>query len=275
MPGGAGQLSSGGGGQGRSAGAVTAEPSWAAQRPQVAVPGRGRAAQRVVAGREDVRTPARPVVALSASSGPAAPMSVQPVERTSSIHASGVQASGVQCIRVSGRTGLWCLRRCRRAVHAALDPGVARCGGLPRLGAADRRAVGRGRRGCLPVSGLTARGWRGVGRGWLARGSTVARAAARPASRLRRRPGRWATGGAGQGQGANRVTGEHGMEQVLTGPRRVSWAVVGVVPGHGPGLGGGDHAAWSLARGGPVASSSGDPLGSVGDSLRPQRGRGA
>ena len=175
------------------------------------------------------------------------------------------------------------VRTDRPLVSAALPP-CCPCRAGPRsgsvwraarLGAADRRAVGRGRRGCLPVSGLTARGWRGVGGGWLARGSTVARAAARPASRLRRRPGRWATGGAGQGQGANRVTGEHGMEQVLTGPRRVSWAVVGVVPGHGPGLGGGDHAAWSLARGGPVASSSGDRLGSVGDSLRPQRGRGA
>jgi hypothetical protein len=35
MPGGAGQLSSGSGGQGRGAGAVTAEPSWLAERPQV------------------------------------------------------------------------------------------------------------------------------------------------------------------------------------------------------------------------------------------------
>jgi hypothetical protein len=34
MPGGAGQLSSGGGSQGRGAGAVTAEPSWVAERPQ-------------------------------------------------------------------------------------------------------------------------------------------------------------------------------------------------------------------------------------------------
>jgi hypothetical protein len=34
MPSGAGQLSSGGGGQGRSAGAVTAEPSWVTERPQ-------------------------------------------------------------------------------------------------------------------------------------------------------------------------------------------------------------------------------------------------
>jgi hypothetical protein len=34
MPGGAGQLSSGGGAQGRGAGAVTAEQSWVAERPQ-------------------------------------------------------------------------------------------------------------------------------------------------------------------------------------------------------------------------------------------------
>src|SRR5215218_3223211 len=65
--GGAGQLFSGGG-QGRGADVVTAEPSWVAKRPQTLRPGRGLAAQRVVAGREDVRAPATPVVALSASS---------------------------------------------------------------------------------------------------------------------------------------------------------------------------------------------------------------
>jgi hypothetical protein len=60
-------------------------------------------------------------------------MSVQPVERTSSIQASGVQASGVQRPGHPGvRTDrLWCPRRCRRAVRAALDPGWLG-GGPPR-----------------------------------------------------------------------------------------------------------------------------------------------
>src|SRR5215207_2221554 len=39
-----------------------------AKRPQTLRLGRGLAAQRVLAGREDVRTPATPVLALSASS---------------------------------------------------------------------------------------------------------------------------------------------------------------------------------------------------------------
>jgi hypothetical protein len=103
MPGGAGQLSSGGGGQGRGAGVVTAEPSWLAERPRRRDPARsGRPAG--VAGREDVRTSARPGRCPVRLVRSAVGVSVQPVERTSSIRASGVQASGVQAsgVQASG-----------------------------------------------------------------------------------------------------------------------------------------------------------------------------
>jgi len=126
MPGGAGQLSSGGG-QGRGAGAVTAEPSWVAERPQSRWPGARSGRPGGVAGREDVRTPARPVVPLSASSGP--PWGC-PSNRS-----SGHPASTRPVSRRPGHPGvrtdtLWCPRRCRRPVRA-LDPGLARCGGRP------------------------------------------------------------------------------------------------------------------------------------------------
>jgi hypothetical protein len=182
--------------------------------------GRGRAAQRVSpvarcpdagqAGRCPVRIP-----------GPVVGTSVQPVERTSSVH-----ASGVQCHPGVRTDTLRCPRRCRRAVRAALDPGVARCGGPPPVG----RSGSTCRRGpraawspaCIEPDG---KGWWGVGRAWLARGLTLARAAAWSASRLRRRRAdtgagpEWRLGG-----------GEHGTKQVLTGPPQVSWAVGGMVP---------------------------------------------
>jgi hypothetical protein len=76
--------------------------------------------------------------------------SVQPVERTSNVQASGVQCPRVRCpgvgVQVSGRTGLRCPRQCRRAVRVALD--LEWLG----VGAARLGAVGRG----APVS---AGGW--------------------------------------------------------------------------------------------------------------------
>jgi hypothetical protein len=145
MPGGAGQLSSGGG-QGRGAGAVTAEPLWVAERPRRRDSGRGRAVERVspvarMSGR-------RPVVALSASSGRRG-MSVQPVDRTSSI-----QVSGVQCIQVSGRTGSG-VRGAAAALSARWTPEWL--GGAGRPGRAQRVDMppwsGGGVGACLHRSG--------------------------------------------------------------------------------------------------------------------------
>ena len=83
---------------GRGAGAVTAEPSWVTERPRRRDPGEGRSAQRVspVARCPDAGRAGRCPVRLVRS---AVGISVQPVERTSSI-----QVSGVRYIQVSGRT---------------------------------------------------------------------------------------------------------------------------------------------------------------------------
>jgi hypothetical protein len=177
------------------------------------------------------------------------------------------------------------VRTDRAPVSAALPPRCPRRAGpwsssvwrAARPGAAGRRgAVVCGRRGRLPASGRTGRGWCGVGRGWLARGSTLGqgrRLAGVPAAAP---PGRRADTGAGPGQGAGRVAGEHGAEQVLTGPAGRPGQVAGVVPDHGPGSRGGDHAGWSLGW----WWSRGVQLRRVysvrwGSSLRPRRGRSA
>jgi hypothetical protein len=225
MPGGAGQLSSGSGGQGRGAGAVTAEPSWVAERPRRRDPARsGRPAG--VAGREDVGTPARPVVALSASSGPR--WGVRRAGRADiqrpRVRCPGVRCPGVRCSRVSGQT-----RSGVRGAAAALSgPRWTRSGSVWWA-----TPAGHGGSTCpWSVGGVVAcrhqAGWEAMARRWpcLSRTrSTVARAAAWPAFRLRRRLGpggpTWALV---QGQGAGRVTGEHGTEQVLIGPGRASWA---------------------------------------------------
>jgi hypothetical protein len=108
----------------------------------------------------------------------------------------------------------------------------------------------------------------------------VARAAAWPASRRRRRLG---PGGPiralVQGWGVGRVAGEHGTEQVLIGPAGRSRQVVGVVPTMGldqevvTTLGG----RW--ARVVPSRPTPEDPPGSVGEQpaavTRPQRVRSA
>jgi hypothetical protein len=133
-------------------------------------------------------------------------MSVQPVERTSSIHVSGVQASGASRCPDGQASGV------RGAVAALSAPRWTRsgsCGEPPRPGAAGRRApVVRGRR-------------------WPCLAHT--RIDRSPGPPLGRRPGcgvacRRADTGAGLGPGAGRVAGEHGTEQVFTGPGRASWA---------------------------------------------------
>ena len=169
-----------------------------------------------------------------------------------------VRCPGVRCIQVSGRTGLRCPRRRRRAVRAALDPGVARCGGPPRPGAAGRRAaVGHGRRGCLPASGRTGRDGsalavpgsheidRSQGAAWPASGCGAALA---PAADM----------GAGPGPGCRPGSREHGWSRCSPAPagvlgRSLAWCR------QWPGPGGDDHAGWSLGEDGPVASSSGGP----------------
>jgi hypothetical protein len=264
MSSGAGQLSRGGGGQGRGAGAVTAEPSW------------------VAAGREDVRTPARPVVALSASSGP--PWDVRPTGR------ADVQRPRVRCpvSRASGCPVHPGVRTDRPAVSAALPPRCPRRAG-PWSGSVWRAApVGRsestcpvvcGRRGRLPASGLTGRDsatWPCLARTRVDRS---------PGPPLGRRPGcgaAWAAGPttcAGPGQGAGQMAGEHGASRCSPAPCTASWAGRRRGADRGPGPGGGDHAGWSLGEGGPAASGSGGPLGSVGEqpaaAARPRRVRSA
>ena len=148
--------------------------------------------------------------------------SVQPVGRTSGVQASGGQATGA--IQVSGRTGLRCPRRCRRAVRAALD--LEWLGVVGRPGRAQRVDVPRSPRAAWSPAciGPDGKGRCDVGRAWLARGSTVARAAAWPASGCgvalapAGRPGSWSRARVPAGWR------EHGTEQVLTGPARASWA---------------------------------------------------
>ena len=215
-------------------------------------------------------------------------MSVQPVERTSSVHASGVHASGVQAsgVQASGAS------RCpdgQAPVSAALPPPCPRPG--PRSGSVWRTAPA-GRSGSTCPRGLWA-AWSPAcigpdGKGmlrrwpWLARmRSTVARAAAWPAFRLRSRlgpsgPTRALVQGQGAGPdggGARDRAGVHRSPQgVLAGRRR-----------------GADQGAWTKgvvttlsgrwARGGPVAGNSGGPTRSVGEqpaaAARPQRVRSA
>jgi hypothetical protein len=168
MPGGAEQRSRGGG-QGPSTGAVTAEPSWVAERPS--------AVTRVRSGRpaggrqsEDVRTPARPVVALSASSGPAlgcpsSRSSGRPTSRRpmSSVHASGVQASGVRTDRPPLSAAMP-----PRGPHRA-GPGVAGSGGRP-AGRSGSRCPGATGGWSPAYIGPAGSDGAAVGRAWLPRG---------------------------------------------------------------------------------------------------------
>jgi hypothetical protein len=270
MPGGAGQLSSGGGV--RDAAQV---PSPRSRRGWPSAPRRRTWARSGrpggVAGREDVRTPAGPVVACPLVRS-AVGMSVRPVERTSSIQVSGVQASGAS--------------RCpdgQALVSAALPPRCPRRAG-PRSGSVAGRPAGRSgstcpgpRAGWAPARiGPDGKGMCGGCRCLLAGGSTVARAAAWPASRRRRRLGPGGPTRAGPGPGCRPGGGgAWDAEGASPVPPQGVGAVAGVVPDHGLGPRGGDHAEWSLGLGwsGGVQLRRAPP-GSLGSSLRPQRGRG-
>jgi hypothetical protein len=242
--GGAGQLLSGGG-QGHGAGVVTAVPSWVAKRPQTLRPGRGLAAQRVVAGREDVRTPTMPVVALSASSVRRA--DVRPIGR------ADVRCPRVRCPRDRCHPGV---RTDGPSVSAALQPRCPDRAG-PWNGSV-RRAVPVGRNGFDVPRGPRAawsparigpdgKGWCWVGRGWLGQGSTADR---RPPHRT---PTGW---GAASPPGRQ---GSWSSARVLVGwlgstrTSRCSPVPCGCVLGRcrrgarpWAGQGGGDHALWSL-----------------------------
>jgi hypothetical protein len=196
--------------------------------------------------REDVRTPATLVVPLSAPRSRRG-TSVQPVERTSNVQCpvSGVQASGVQVsgVQVSGRTGLRCPRQCRRAVRVALDLEWLGVGGR-RLGAVGRGAPGvRGR--VVACIGPDGKRWCG---GWpcpAATRSTVAqgrRLAGVPAAAP---PGRRADTGWSRAR-VPAGWGSPGRSRCSPVPPQGVWAVAGVVPDHGLGPRGGDHAGWSL-----------------------------
>jgi hypothetical protein len=176
----------------------------------------------MVAGREDVRTLARPVVALSAST---VPPSGRPSNRSSGHPVSRCpdgQASGVR-----GAAALSGPRWALEWLGVVGRPSVGRSGSTCR----------RGPRAAWSPAGIGPNGkrWCDVGRPWLARGSTVAQ--------VRRLAGFPAAAPLGH------LTMGLDREVVTTLSGR--WA-----------------------GGGPVSSSSGGPLGSVGSSLRPQRGRG-
>jgi hypothetical protein len=149
---------------------------------------------------------------------------------------SGRQASMRPVSRRPGQPGV---RTDRPPVSAALPPGCPRRAG-PRSGSVWRAApAGRsgptcrrvcGRRGRLPASVLTRRGWGGVGRGWLAPGSTVARGRGfgrRPGGAvlaLVGRHGRWLSGPGCRpgGGGAWDRAGAHRPRQGVLG-RSPAW----------------------------------------------------
>jgi hypothetical protein len=234
MPSGAGQLSSGGG-QGRGAGAATAEPSWVAERPRRRDPG--------AVGPPSAWSPGagmsgrRPGRLLPCPPRPGPPWDVRPTGRADIQHprvrCPGVRCPRVRCPRVRC-LGVRCIsgvRTDRPAVSAALPPrcprragsGVARCGGPP--GWAQRVDVPRGRRAAWSPACI---GPDQKGRGrrwpWLARirvdRSQGRRLAGVPAAGP---PGRRADTGAGQarcrpgGGGARDRAGAHR-------PLQASWA---------------------------------------------------
>ena len=171
----------------------------------------------------------------------------------SPIGQADVRCPRVRCPRVrchagvSGRTGLRCPRLCSRAVRTALARGMARWAGRPRWGngfdvspwsAGGVVACPHGSEGrdgaALAVGGSHEGRWRI----W---------AAVSHAHRLRRRLAAWPTRELVQRQGAGRLAGEHENERVLTSPPAGAFGqVVGVMPDHGAGPGGSDHAPWSL-----------------------------
>jgi hypothetical protein len=211
----------------------------------------------VVVAVQDVRTPATPLVALSASAvrhadGPPSNWSGgHPVSRHRCPGASGVQVSGVHAIGVQ-TTGV---------IQVCGQPGV-RC---------SRPLQPR----CPYHAGSRASVRRDRPRLWLAQGSTPhlgRRLAGAQAAAPRWPPGRprelvqrqVPVGWLGSREG-----------QVLTRrPRRVHpGQVAGVMVDHGAGPGGGDHAPWSLSWCWSRRPAAEGLSGSAGSRRRPQRGR--
>lgn len=198
---------------------------------------------------------------------------VRPTGRADVQH-PGVRCPGVRASRCPDGQAL---------VSAALPPRCPRRAG-PRSGSVAGRPAGRSgstcpgpRAGWAPARiGPDGKGMCGGCRCLLAGGSTVARAAAWPASRRRRRLGPGGPTRAGPGPGCRPGGGgAWDAEGASPVPPQGVGAVAGVVPDHGLGPRGGDHAEWSLGLGwsGGVQLRRAPP-GSLGSSLRPQRGRG-
>jgi hypothetical protein len=140
---------------------VTAETPWAAKHRRRCNPSAVCAAKpavAVVVAVQDVRTPATPFVAQSASTVRHA--SVQPLGRTSSVQGTGVHTTGV--IGVSGQTGVWFRSR---AARTALDSG-RRCGGTGHgwRSGFDMPPWSASGLVVAPESGLAAKEWSNVGR---------------------------------------------------------------------------------------------------------------
>jgi hypothetical protein len=202
-----------------AAGVVTAEPLWVAERRRRGNPGEDWAAQPAVAvavAVEDVRTPATPVVARSASSVHRA--GVRPmVRRTSGVHTSGVHTtvrSGCPDGYASGVRGL--RPRC---------PHRAGC-----WNASVRRAASVGRnRFDVPPWGPRA-AWSPARVGPAGTGWSWVGVEARTRVDGRQHPGCGPRSPPGRPrelvpcQGAGRLAGGARADQVLTSPPQVSWA---------------------------------------------------
>ena len=173
-------------------------------------------------------------------------MSVQSVTRTSGVHASGVHATGA--IQVSGRMALRCPRLYSCAVRTALDPGMARCRGPSPLGAMGSMCR-RGPRAAWSSARMGPEGTDGAGLavGGSPEGRRQTWTAASHAHRPRRRLAAWPTRELVQRQGAVGWLGSTRTSRSSPVPPQVRpGQVAGVVPDHGAGQGGDDHAAWSL-----------------------------
>jgi hypothetical protein len=177
----------------------------------------------VVAGREDM-SGRRPGRSLPCPRPQSRREDVRPTGRAD-VQRPGVRCPGVRCIQVSGQADLRCPRRCRRAVRAALDPGVVRCGG-PSPDWAQRVDVPRGlwapwSPACIRPDG---KGWCRVGRGWLAQGLIGAQGRRLAGVSAAAPPGRRADTGAGPGRGCRPGGGGAWDRAGAHRPRRASWA---------------------------------------------------
>jgi hypothetical protein len=135
------------------------------------------------------------------------------------------------------------------SAHRAGPPGMARCGGPSPLGAMGSTCRRGPRAAWSPARiGPDGNGWSCVGPGWLARGSPAdlgpphrtptGWGATSPPGRQ----GSWSAPGVPVGWLGSTRTSRCSPVPPLVRPGQVA----GVVPDHGPGQGGGDHAPWSL-----------------------------